>query len=49
MVVLVKEGLIEWLMRWLNYEEQECSVYTGNTKRYLENLPKSAENLVTNP
>ena len=44
--------MIEWLIRRLYYEEQECSIniiYRDNTKRYLENLPKKlAENLVTN-
>ena len=37
---LVKEGVIEWLIRRLYYEEQEGSMYTENTIRYLENLPK---------
>ena len=46
--LLVGEGVIEQLMRRLNYEEQEFYIYIYNTKRYLENLlaKQTKKNLV---
>ena len=33
--VLVKEWVIEWLMRRLYYEEQECSIYIPIIQKYI--------------